>query len=256
MRVLITILLTCVVVMGWALATPSGMVLSHSEDDPEFSCLLAVAASPVLPETYRIREAVLNHFSASMVPYLRDIPIVKHPTTESAEANWRLDTGSRETEELWVGSEWDLTYAEGCYNSYYHSQPGWYPPEQPVFSSWFKTILLTHEYLHFSQVEGGIDPARFGIIARAWYLSGQDGTVVSNYFKTTLAFYLYSGAEYNERYGGSSLGVEEYAYIGQVLSLYPWLRFQLPPVLLSYYQGVLSPDIIGTSESYPATLAH
>jgi hypothetical protein len=110
----------------------------------------------------------------------------------------------------------------------------------PVFPSYsldFQTELMTHEYLHILQAENtAIDIQVFHSDVQLWFNDFSSGLPVpdGNYTKYYLYYELYSSG----RYTRADYPVEEYAYIGTMLT--EGRQSDVPANIQAYYKGILN----------------
>ena len=110
-------------------------------------------------------------------------------------------------------------------------------PYYPTFSDKFKAELMTHEYLHILQArDKSIDIQEFHQAVQLWFNDFSQGlpTTRGNYTKFYLWFDLYNSGRYNIK----DYPVEEYAYIGTMLSR--GRTHDIPANIQAYYKGILN----------------
>jgi hypothetical protein len=111
-------------------------------------------------------------------------------------------------------------------------------PSFPTFSIPFQNELITHEYLHVLQAEDkDIDINKFHEIVKVWFDDPLQGlpTPDGNYTKYYLLHDLYGSG----RYKIGDYPIEEYAYIGTMISNFGGRSFDVPENIRIYYVGIL-----------------
>ncbi len=110
----------------------------------------------------------------------------------------------------------------------------------PVFPSYslnFQTELMTHEYLHILQAEDkAIDIQVFHGAVQLWFNDFSSGLPLSdaNYTKYYLYYELYNSGRYTK----ADYPVEEYAYIGTMLT--EGRQSDVPANIQAFYKGILN----------------
>lgn len=106
-------------------------------------------------------------------------------------------------------------------------------PKFSNYSESFKAELLTHEYLHCLQAEIDIGIEAFHRDVQTWYISRPPTEY--NYIAHTLEFQIYNSGRYKLK----DYPIEEYAYIGTVLTWGGARLKELPESIKAYYSNIL-----------------
>lgn len=215
-------------------------------------------------------EAVFDYFDPSLRRYLRSIPIISSRAAQTAVTQTKWLT--REPVFITVSPDFFRTAKESVFWSDYYSQPPYsMTPDQLVFPEHFRMQLLVHELLHVSMWRKRIEAGAFYRHVAEWYADDAFGRptpssgsqVRSNPAKYALWWYLYGRPgdpgnmtdtgwkrmDYCERYRRSPQGIEEFAYLGEVLAKAPENHedSQTPVVsenVLRTYAGIIAPEAL------------
>ncbi len=187
-----------------------------------------------------VLESVFEVFDPSLRSFLASVPVIVDSSAMTAKAY-------RTKGYIGVSPDWDNTVRQSRYRMIYEQRG--MKLDDPVFSQRFKTDLLIHEFLHILQSHLGIDSRSFYDTVAQWYRNPRYGipsprgivsadpknagpdAVAINRIKYILWHELYNyrrlsevflneswkNMQYGERYRLSEKGVEEFAYIGQVI---------------------------------------
>lgn len=264
------LLVVAVLLEGWRRDAPP-------DTASKFACRLPAPGKSAAAETNKqMLERVFSLLDPSLEQYLSSIPILKVPGVQTAFSHTSRSL-SYPGDFVYVGvnEEWDTKAGDSKHWQEFYSRPPYnMDPEAPVFGDGFKLELLVHEFLHMVQDHLALDIGRLYSFVQEWYPDDSYGRPVEppiahgggwslNQVKRALWWNLYGQrgtpgeyaddewrrTRYVERYWGATPGVEEFAYIGQtVVAPDPLLAgdrlLELSKPIFSFYEGILSPDIL------------